>query len=93
MEDYTGVIPGLCPKKDSCAQCRAARIADPGYQAWLKVKSAKWWAAERKRTMENAISCNHERQLGFRGHVNAVNQFAAMHNSPMGDYQKYKGGD
>lgn len=71
---YEADISGLCPKKCSCDQCRAARKADPGYQVYLQKKWAKETLERRKKTIENAeahsrgfgIFCNtagYERQL------------------------------
>jgi len=78
--DYDQPIPGLCPNKCSCLQCRQARIADPGYQAYLDVKRKRDIKIERELTMANAIECDRIGQLGFKGHVAAVNNLMRLCN-------------
>lgn len=78
--EYAKPIKGLCPAADSCDICRAARIADKGYQAYLAKKWQHEIVIENQRTLENAIA--HDRnggypacKRGWKGNEQAVRLF------------------
>ena len=50
------LVKGLCPKKDSCTVCRAARMADKEYMSIVNDRATKWAKYEKLATIDNAIA-------------------------------------
>lgn len=69
--EYGAEIPGLCPARCSCDQCRAARRADPGYMAYVERRQQEWLRVENQRTLENARQCDLNGRI-YNGNTEAV---------------------